>query len=247
MIAVHIVPSKIWGHSHRINFSAQALLPRGLCLLRRACSDLSRRSTRYPNNQIPTLRSCGSSILLLKRPFTLPCCWPTNSIHDQGVCATVLRLCRCFKYLHLLSQANVNGGLEPFLGYVQVYTILQPLSTAKRQNVVLLLICRFLSSLFSGGTGPRIITSGLKVFFSPAGKPKWNREALNKLLSKEKYTERVLLQKTVSTGATQIKKDSLMDRYLYTDSHETIISDAMFQAVQPKNSAVLKIQKIWLL
>ena len=39
---------------------------------------------------------------------------------------------------------------------------------------------------------------------SPTGRPKWNREAIDKLLSNEKYTGRVLLQKTVSTGAVQI-------------------------------------------
>lgn len=67
---------------------------------------------------------------------------------------------------------------------------------------------------------------------SPTGKPKWNREAIDKLLSNEKYTGRVLLQKTVSTGAGQMKNDGLMDQYLYTDSHEAIISDALFEAVQ---------------
>lgn len=67
---------------------------------------------------------------------------------------------------------------------------------------------------------------------SPTGKPKWNREAIDKLLSNEKYTGRVLLQKTISTGAVQIKNDGLMDRYLYTDSHEAIISDELFEAVQ---------------
>ena len=71
-----------------------------------------------------------------------------------------------------------------------------------------------------------------KGVLSPTGKPKWSREALNKLLSNEKYTGRVLLQKTVSTGTAQIKNDGLTDRYLYTDSHEAIISDEMFQAVQ---------------
>ena len=29
---------------------------------------------------------------------------------------------------------------------------------------------------------------------SPTGKPRWNREAINKLLSNEKYTGRVLLE-----------------------------------------------------
>ena len=67
---------------------------------------------------------------------------------------------------------------------------------------------------------------------SPTGKPRWNRETIDKLLSNEKYTGRVLLQKTVSTGAVQIENDGLMDRYLYTDAHEAIISDEMFMAVQ---------------
>ena len=67
---------------------------------------------------------------------------------------------------------------------------------------------------------------------SPTGRPRWNREAVDKLLSNEKYTGRVLLQKTVSTGAVQIENDGLMDRYLYTGTHEAIISDEMFMAVQ---------------
>ena len=67
---------------------------------------------------------------------------------------------------------------------------------------------------------------------SPTGKSKWNREAIDKLLSNEKYTGRVLLQKTISTGISQIENNGLMDRYLYTDTHEAIISDEMFMAVQ---------------
>ena len=42
----------------------------------------------------------------------------------------------------------------------------------------------------------------------------------------------MLLQKTVSTGAVQIENNGLMERYLYTGSHEAIISDEMFMAVQ---------------
>ena len=67
---------------------------------------------------------------------------------------------------------------------------------------------------------------------SPTGRSKWNREAIDKLLSNEKYTGRVLLQKTLSTGAVQIENNGLMERYLYTGSHEAIISDEMFMAVQ---------------
>ena len=67
---------------------------------------------------------------------------------------------------------------------------------------------------------------------SPTDRPKWNREAIDKLLSNEKYTGRVLLQKTASTGAVQIENNGLINRFLYTDTHEAIISDEMFMAVQ---------------
>lgn len=69
---------------------------------------------------------------------------------------------------------------------------------------------------------------------SPTGRAKWNREAIDKLLSNEKYTGRVLLQKTISTGISQIENDGFMDRYLYTGTHEAIIPDEMFIAVQQK-------------
>ena len=49
----------------------------------------------------------------------------------------------------------------------------------------------------------------------------------------------MILQKTISTGAVQIENDGLMDRDLYTGTHEAIISDEMFKAVQeekPKRS-----------
>lgn len=69
---------------------------------------------------------------------------------------------------------------------------------------------------------------------SPTGKPKWNREALNKLLSNEKYTGRVLLQKTISAGGSQVKNDGFIERYLYSDSHKAIVSDEIFRDVQQK-------------
>ena len=95
-------------------------------------------------------------------------------------------------------------------------------------------IARWIFDQYLSGNSLGTIAAGLekKGILSPAGKTKWNREALNKLLSNEKYTGRVLLQKTVSTGATQIKNDGLMNRYLYTGSHEAVISDEVFQAVQ---------------
>ncbi len=53
----------------------------------------------------------------------------------------------------------------------------------------------------------------------------------------------MLFQKTVSTGAVQIENDGLMERYLYTDSHEAIISDEMFMAAQQEKLARSKILK----
>lgn len=67
---------------------------------------------------------------------------------------------------------------------------------------------------------------------SPTGKSKWSREALNKLLSNEKYTGRVQLQKTVSAGGSQFKNDGFISRYLISDTHEAIIADETFKAAQ---------------
>ena len=88
--------------------------------------------------------------------------------------------------------------------------------------------------LFRSGNSLGKIAAGLERqgIPSPTGSPKWNREAIDKLLSNEKYTGRVLLQKTVSTGAVQIENDCLLDRFPYTDTHEAIISDELFTAVQ---------------
>lgn len=72
---------------------------------------------------------------------------------------------------------------------------------------------------------------------SPTGKAKWNREAIDKLLSNEKYTGCVLLQKTISTGASQIENDGLIEQYLYTGFHEAIISDQLFRVVQQEKKS----------
>ncbi len=95
-------------------------------------------------------------------------------------------------------------------------------------------VVRWIFERYLTGDSLGKIASGLEQqgILSPAGRPKWSREAINKLLSNEKYTGRVLLQKTISTGAAQIENDGFMERYLYTDSHEAIISDEMFIAIQ---------------
>ena len=65
----------------------------------------------------------------------------------------------------------------------------------------------------------------------PTGKAKWNREALNKLLSNEKYVGQVLLQKTITTGSTQIQNNGYAARYLYPENHEAIITQKQSRAV----------------
>ena len=95
-------------------------------------------------------------------------------------------------------------------------------------------VVRWIFEQYLAGDSLGKIASGLEQqgIPSPTSRPKWNREAINKLLSNEKYTGRVILQKTISTGTVQIENNGPMERYLYTGSHEAIISDEMFKAVQ---------------
>lgn len=113
-------------------------------------------------------------------------------------------------------------------------------------------VVRWIFERYLAGDSLGKIADGLEKqgILSPTGKPRWNREAIDKLLSNEKYTGRVMLQKTISTGAVQIENDGLMGRYLYTGTHEAIISDEMFIAVQqekisrskePKNQVAMKL------
>ena len=95
-------------------------------------------------------------------------------------------------------------------------------------------IVRWIFDQYLTGSSLGTIAADLerKDVLSPTGRPRWNRETLNKLLSNEKYTGQVLPQKTVSAGGSQIKNDGFMERYLCTGFHEAIISDEIFQAVQ---------------
>lgn len=106
-------------------------------------------------------------------------------------------------------------------------------------------VVRWIFERYLAGNSLGKIASGLerRGIPSPTGKSKWNREAIDKLLSNEKYTGRVLLQKTISNGVSQIENNGLMDRYLYTDTHEVIISDESFLAVQREKQQRSKISE----
>ena len=96
------------------------------------------------------------------------------------------------------------------------------------------IVVRWIFERYLGGESLGKIATGLKEqgIRSPTGKATWNRETLNKLLSNEKYTSQVLLQKTISIGGSKIKNDGFMDRYLYSDSHEAIVPDEIFEVAQ---------------
>lgn len=76
---------------------------------------------------------------------------------------------------------------------------------------------------------------------SPTGKAQWSREAIHKLLSNEKYTGRVLLQKTVRAGSVQVKNEGEEWQYLYENAHAAIISDELFWDVQKIKASRAKI------
>lgn len=67
---------------------------------------------------------------------------------------------------------------------------------------------------------------------SPTGNAKWNRQAIDKLLSNEKYIGCALLQKTVTEGGQQIRNSGQANRYLYQNNNPAIISLDTFKAAQ---------------
>lgn len=68
-------------------------------------------------------------------------------------------------------------------------------------------VARWIFDRYLSGDSLGKIAAGLEEqgIPSPTGRPKWNREAINKLISNEKYRGRVLLQKTISAGSSQFK------------------------------------------
>ena len=71
-------------------------------------------------------------------------------------------------------------------------------------------IVRWIFEQYRAGDSLGKIAAGLERMGveSPSGKAKWNREAISKLLSNEKYTGSVLLQKTMSFCGTQFTEVS---------------------------------------
>lgn len=95
-------------------------------------------------------------------------------------------------------------------------------------------VVRWIFKRYLAGDSFGKITAGLEQqgVLSPTRKAKWNREAISKLLSNEKYTGSVLLQKTMSICGTQFKNERELDQVLITHHHEAIISAQDFETVQ---------------
>lgn len=95
-------------------------------------------------------------------------------------------------------------------------------------------VVRWIFESYLAGDSLGRIATGLQKqnISSPSGKPKWNREAISKLLSNEKYTGSVLLQKTLSICGAQFTNEGELEQVLIRNHHETIISADDFVNVQ---------------
>ena len=74
---------------------------------------------------------------------------------------------------------------------------------------------------------------------SPTGKEKWTAAAISKLLSNEKYTGNVILQKTYIQdfwNHTPAENDWVLPKYLYENNNPTIIPKEIFEQVQAATS-----------
>lgn len=96
-------------------------------------------------------------------------------------------------------------------------------------NVVRSIFKRYLGGDSFGKIATALEKQGIQ---SPTGKAKWNREAISKLLSNEKYTGSVLLQKTMSFAGAQFQNDGELDQVLIKGHHEPIIALADFERVR---------------
>lgn len=100
-------------------------------------------------------------------------------------------------------------------------------------------IVRWIFERYVAGDSLDKIAKGLakKGIPSPTGREKWNRQAIDKLLSNEKYTGCALLQKTFTVNGQQIHNNGKGNRYLYRNNNPAIICKAIFIAVQEEKAA----------
>lgn len=95
-------------------------------------------------------------------------------------------------------------------------------------------VVRWIFKRYLAGDSFGKIAAGLEKqgVLSPTGKAKWTREAISKLLSNEKYTGSVLLQKTINICGVQLKNEGELEQVLIIHHHESIILSKNFETVQ---------------
>lgn len=92
-------------------------------------------------------------------------------------------------------------------------------------------------SLYLEGNSLRKIADKLyeRGIVSPTGKEIWTPTAISKILSNEKYTGDVILQKTYVKDIlnhTQVVNDAQLTKYMYENNNPPIISKPLFEQVQ---------------
>jgi len=71
-----------------------------------------------------------------------------------------------------------------------------------------------------------------KGVLSPTGRPKWNKETIDKLLSNEKYIGDVLLQKTFVSDGRQVNNTGALKQHVAHNNNPPIITKELFEEVQ---------------
>jgi len=95
-------------------------------------------------------------------------------------------------------------------------------------------IVRMIFNCYLSGESLDRIVDKLEVLgvCSPSGKKKWSRQAVDKILSNEKYTGGVELQKTIVDGGRQRKNSGDIPKHFIGEHHPPIIEQGQFDAVQ---------------
>ena len=137
---------------------------------------------------------------------------------------------------HSMSRGNIILNDTNFLGY------------KKNPNGDLIIVedeaetVRIIFSLFLQGYGYRKIKKHLEKHHikTVTGKDIWSTSTIDRILSNEKYTGNVLLQKTYVEdylSRKQIINDGKIGQYLIENNHEPIISGEAFLRVQELKTA----------
>lgn len=78
-----------------------------------------------------------------------------------------------------------------------------------------------------------------RAFSHPPAHPTGTRKRLINCPLTKSIPDGYCFKKTVSTGAVQIENNGCTDRFLYTETHEAVLSDEMFMELQRVQTSIL--------